>query len=1093
MLNSLFLKTPTAPDTEKNRIKTAYDFAEAIHSNVSRSNGTSFFSHTIATAVRIAEWTSDPDLIVGALLHDVLDKENTQKPAQIKDLQSLAGKETAQIISLVHELGKTQQGNLFLGMRIDSKYAMSPNIKTRAFLLKLASGMDLAEGLKSLPSEVTRQARGRLLLSKYVPLAVQLGMWEYKRQLEDICLKAISPNEFQLIEKWRNQLLEKNKAKIDEFENILIEACERKGIKAEIIVHHRHVYSIFHKMSASWSTHLEELINSGKSIDQLIRFTVLVNSIDECYLALSRIHGVGYPVTGNLQDNIAIPSPNGYTSLQTAIQTKTPFKSTKLKISIRTNAMREMGGKGVLYLPERKLWLIPENATENLNDNDGNFRCTAILMEFLRNEHQWRPNRIHIFTPQGTSKVLPYGSTPLDFAYAVHTDIGHRFSYASVNHQNISIDHVLQDGDVVEIFTNPNANPKRDWLTYTVSGRARQKISHWLDTAPKAIGSDRLQHALEKLNLNMRMPDVVNKITNYASESGKTLTEFVESIGREEVEVELVVNQLFSESFTPSARCVILANTDQKSFKKPLKFAECCKPDYPDEIIGCLGQKHIMIHKSRCLNAMRAKLHVSVSWENASPLRIPVKITITGNDRPGLVLDIVSVIANHLYNIVDLHASVLGGIAEVIFVLELPTPAIPDGLKNDLGAVHGVTGFLIPEESLQYMKAHAGASHTDSLTFGAIGNPYSPGRPIFDKSMFFGRQQKIKSIIECLLPAVQPTSILLCAQRRAGKTSLAWRIKEDRRIRSAYLPIFMDLSTAKMGTDQTFLRKISMRLHTDVKTAGIEFSPVDISTPFREGYLQFENSLEQLRRKNGRHLLLIMDEFESTLAANHRGDLSDEFFINLRAWSQTQPITFLVVGSHQLEIEAPLRFPEFLNVFSTQRLGAFRPQEARRLILEPSRHRLTYNDDAIEMVLFLTACYPYYIHLVCARLYNQASETFKTRIEIEHVETVKDALSNSSSRGNYAHLWNSASLYQEIALVAIAHIGGENGWAKGVEIEVVCKDNSLALTNALHELCDLETLEKRTQDGALEFHIQIPLFTSWIVKNFSLPNLLSKR
>ncbi|PKN91367.1 MAG: hypothetical protein CVU44_19840 [Chloroflexi bacterium HGW-Chloroflexi-6] len=1085
------------PSHKTEEVQAAYRVAHQVHAGSLRSSQQPFFEHVLKVAYQIACWAHDPDLTIAALLHDSLDDDHTHQPLKVNDIEKEFGGEIAGIVELVHYLGKKQEKNLFWGIEDPSPKRFPQAIRLQALLIKLASGEELAQGLRLVNDNIKRTNRSQILLSKYVPLAAQLGMWDCKRNLNDVCLNIIAPQEYEQLQAYQNELCEKHLHEIQAIENDITHACHQNGLQVEILIHRRHIYSLYKQVGKKWGPDFETITRRSLNINQVLRFNVIAPNIAACYQAIQFIHEYGAPVKHSWRDFLAQPKPNGYASLHTAIRIGKQ-QATQYGFNVFTPATLEISKHGLLFAPELKLWRFnnPE-ILESLPKTDGTSRCIEALFESLSaNDDTTSPSRISVFTPHGKRIYLPKGSTPLDFAYHLHTELGNKFDYAIVNHAPVAFGYSLCDGEVVEIFTKASNAPREEWLDVVFTESARNKIKQWLRKTPRSIGETRFQQSLQARGLEFQSQEVRIKISDFLQKKSTSLEKLFEEIGRGHLNADAVYTEIWEPgSQAQHTKVILAADAHEKVGHNPfwIKLSGCCKPVFPDDIIGCIHDERVTVHKINCAIALRARKHIHVKWEQKTPQPGWVHLKIQGNDRPGLVRDIAGVIANHFYNMGEFRASTSNGHAWIEFSLELPTPAVPEAILKDLRAVLGVNAINLSEETLAYLSRNPPTSKPANVFFNqGLANPYSPGRPIFERAMFFGRQQEIRSITQYLMPASQPTSILLCAQRRAGKTSLGLHIKNHTAITREYLPVFLDVSTARRDSDVKLLRKISQHIQLRVRDTGAEFEPITTDMPLEDAYFHFEQNLENLQKQLKKRILLILDEFEAAFDAYRQNILSLNFFIRLRSWSQLYPVTFLIIGSHSLLTESAHFFPDFSNVFLAKPLGGLRELDARRLIVEPSQFFLNYDDNAIERILSLTQCYPYYIHLICASLFNQAGKISQTLIGVEQVETVQKAMCTASARGNYAHLWNPDSPCHELALAAIAARTSGEDWIIQEKLSDLC-DDDFDLETALRELTDLETLEKRSQGNSFEYRIRLPLFTGWILNNWPLPYLLSKR
>jgi (p)ppGpp synthase/HD superfamily hydrolase len=1089
--------TQLFPESPGDKFHIAWEMAQTAHYGFLRSDSQPFLEHVLKTAVQIAEWTQDSNLAIAALLHDILDEEHSKEPISIRQIEAKFGTEIAQIVEFTYLLGKRQEKNLYWGIEEAEVGVFPAPVRLQALLIKLASGLELAQRLNLLPDQNKRINRAQILLSKYAPLAAQFGMWGYKRNLDDICLSNIAPQEFAFLAAYQKELCAKYQPALENIVDDLHLSCQALG-EIQIIPRPRHIYSLYKIVGKKWGPDFETIARGSLKIDNIMRFNVMVPTVQACYQAIQLIHEYGMPVQHAWRDFMAQSKPNGYAALHTAIQIGKQA-GIQYSFSIFTPTTLAISQQGLLFNPGLQLWRLEQTSQTGLSKADGGFRCIESLINGLRvKDNLDTAERIRVLTPHGKRITLPKGATPLDFAYHLHTELGNKFAYATVNHEPVTPDYQLQDGDLVEVSTDANNSPQEEWLEIAITPPARSKIKQWLNKTPRAIGENRLRQGLQARGLDVHSPQIRAHILDFVQSKSMSLDALFKEIGQGRISADSIYEEIWgNDSQTSSSKVTLTPESAGKWGNKPfwIKLSGCCRPVFPDEIIGCVHQQKITVHRTNCATALRAKNHIQVRWEQGAPQPTLVQIKIQANDRPGLVRDVTGVIANHFYNMDEFRATRSNNHAWIEFGLELPTPAVPENLLKDLRIVLGVNEIRLPEETLAYLSRNPQTSGTAKSLFGKtanMANPYSPGRPIFDRAMFFGRQQELRSIIQYLTPASQPTSILLCAQRRVGKTSLGLYIKSQPEITREYLPVFLDISTSNRDNDVSLLRKISQHLQLRLREHQVAIDAVSMNMTPDDAYFHFEQILETLEKELKKRLLLILDEFEAALESYLHYSLSDQFFTRLRTWSQLHPVTFLVIGGPKMVSQTAQLFPGFSNIFLTKPLRGLREIDARRLIVEPSQNFLNYDDNAIERILFLTQCYPYYIHLLCASLFNQAGKTSQTAVRLEQVESVRISMCADSARGNYSHLWNPGSACQELVLSAIAAQSGETGWIMREDLANLCPDDP-EIESALNELTSLETLEKRAQGISFEYHIRLPLFTGWILNNWPFDSIRNRK
>jgi len=469
-------------------IKKAYDFACIAHENQIRGTGESYITHPLETAYWLTRYEVDAQTIAAALLHDV-EEDN---PFYTKEIRNKFGDEIADLVHGVTKLGKIKiKKSWFLPIKIIQEYqekqlgferhieslrrmllAMSKDI--RIILIKFADrihNMETIEGVK--PEKRTRIALETIEI--YAPLAYRLGMGELKGILEDLAFPYAYPKEYQWLNKLVGPAYKEKEIYLEKFINILKKQLLDHKIKCKIHGRKKHFYSLYKKLLK----HDRDL----SKIYDLVAVRVIVNSIEDCYKTLGIIHSIWRPLIGRIKDFIALPKPNGYKSLHTTVF---GTDGEIIEVQIRTQEMHDQAENGIAshwHYSEKKtseeiqsdkfVWL------DELQKWQQNLKNSSELSEALKLD--FFSDRIYAFSPLGDIFDLPLGATPVDFAYSIHTDLGHNCVGAKVNNKLVKLNYQLKNGDIVEIINKKDSKPKRDWLKSVVTSRAKSKIRSFFD------------------------------------------------------------------------------------------------------------------------------------------------------------------------------------------------------------------------------------------------------------------------------------------------------------------------------------------------------------------------------------------------------------------------------------------------------------------------------------------------------------------------------------------------------------------------------------------------------------------------------------
>jgi GTP diphosphokinase / guanosine-3',5'-bis(diphosphate) 3'-diphosphatase len=652
------------PLADLSALERAYRFAAVAHADQVRASGEPYVTHPLAAAQTLAQIGLDPVAIQAALLHDI--PEDTEYSLQ--DVEERFGSEVARLVDGVTKLSKfstlsheeRQAENIrkmFLAMAED----------VRVVLIKLADRLHNMRTIGGLPVE-KQQRISRQTLEIYAPLAERLGIWQMKWELEDLAFKVLEPEQFRSL---ATQLETRRRARetyVQRAKLILRDALEASGIEAELSGRPKHIYSIHKKMQRK-SAHLNEVYD-------VYAIRVLVDELKDCYAALGVVHSLWRPIPGQFDDYIAMPKGNGYQSLHTAV---IAVDGKPLEVQIRTHAMHRVAEVGIAAH-----WRYKEGSRSE-RDYDAKLAWIRQLMDWQREisdatefveglKLEVFQDQVFVFTPKGEVKDLPAGSTPLDFAYRIHTDIGHRCIGAKVNNRLVPLDYKLKNGDIVEIVTTKAAHgPSRDWLNVVRTSHAKEKIRQWFKRQQRdenvAHGREALDRELRRLartSIEKVGPDRVAQMADQYKFG--SVDDFYAAIGYGAVSAQQVVIRMgvvddANEAVLPQSAPPAPVAPDGVRVKGVgdllVRFAQCCHPIPGDQIIGYITRgKGVTVHLRTCgtvLHERDVDRLVEVDWEGAPQRTYPIAIRLDAYDRTGLLSEITNVVADQKVNIVAAH------------------------------------------------------------------------------------------------------------------------------------------------------------------------------------------------------------------------------------------------------------------------------------------------------------------------------------------------------------------------------------------------------------------------------------------------------
>jgi GTP pyrophosphokinase len=653
-------------EAERELLRRAFDLASQAHANQKRASGEPYIQHCLAVAQMLAELHLDTATLAAALMHDTL--EDT--PVTHEELEREFGSEIAKLVDGVTKLGQIDQlsGMSERNIREDAKaeslrkmfLAMVDDV--RVVLIKLADRLHNMRTLSSLP-EYKRKRIARETLEIFAPLANRLGIWQMKWELEDLSLRHLEPETYKEIATLIDERRPNRERYIAEVVSRVREELSKAGVKAEVSGRPKHIYSIYRKMK-----------RKGVDFDQIYDVSgvrVLAESVRDCYTALGVIHSLWRPIPGEFDDYIATPKDNMYRSLHTAVVGP---EGKPLEAQIRTYEMHYTAELGIAAH-----WRYKEGQKQDpVFDNK---------IAWLRQLMEWRQevtdarefidslktdvfqDRVYTFTPRGDIIDLPTGSTPIDFAYHIHTEVGHRCRGAKVNGKLVGLDYQLRNGDQVEILTAKRGGPSRDWLNphlgYVKTSRARSKIRQWFKRQNRdeniVQGREVLEREFKRLGLDETPFDQIAKKFNFdkvddlmaAIGAGDINAHQIAGRALELVQPEEETLEIPPVRGTPTAPATGIRVRGVGDLLTNL--AHCCNPLPGDDIVGYITRgRGVTIHRQDCPNILRMNDRerlIEVDWGPEITETYPVDVRVEAYDRQGLLRDIASVVADEAINL----------------------------------------------------------------------------------------------------------------------------------------------------------------------------------------------------------------------------------------------------------------------------------------------------------------------------------------------------------------------------------------------------------------------------------------------------------
>jgi guanosine-3',5'-bis(diphosphate) 3'-pyrophosphohydrolase len=698
------------PSDDLELVRRAYEFSQKNHAGQARASGEPYLVHPLGVAQVLAEMKMDAVAIAAGLLHDSVEDTSVT----IVDIRKEFGEQVAHIVEGVTKISQIdfatreeQQAENLRKMML----AMVDDI--RVVLIKLADRLHNMRTLEHLPPE-RQQKIAKETLEIYGPIAHRLGMGKIRGELEDLGFRYLDPLTHQQVHDAVEARRKKGEQFLARVEQTLRDKLKEAGITAEVESRIKRLFSIHKK-----------LVRQKISVDQvydLYAMRVITKSLQDCYAVLGIVHNVWRPVPGRIKDFIAMPRPNFYQSLHTSVITEdgTPFE-----VQIRTEEMHRMAEEGIAAhwkykdgpvsaQDEQRLAWLRQVVEWQRDVSDPTEFLSTLKIDLY-------PEEVYTFTPKGKVVVLPRESTPIDFAYSIHTEVGHSCVGAKVNGRMVPLRHKLHSGDIVEIITQPGRTPSRDWLAVVKSSRARNKIKHWLNIHQREraieIGRKLIEKEARKYRVALKeiKDDELRKI---ASDYGLgQIDDLMAGIGYGKYSARQVLARLAPASAAPITdsegdktggiasvvRRVFGGDSSNNAIRVKghgdllVYRARCCNPIRGEDVVGYVTRgKGVAVHAVNCPNVVNLlyepERRIDVEWahDEGTPSSYPVKLTVFCDDRFGMLKQITAVISDSKTNIRDIQVRSSNAQANVDIILDIADLKHLENIINGVRKIPGV-------------------------------------------------------------------------------------------------------------------------------------------------------------------------------------------------------------------------------------------------------------------------------------------------------------------------------------------------------------------------------------------------------------------
>jgi GTP pyrophosphokinase len=697
------------PGFDEELLQKAYIFSAREHRGQVRSSGEPYLIHPLNVAYILADMRLDETSIAVGLLHDVLEDTLTTK----ETLQELFGEQVAELVDGVTKISRyayvskeEQQAETFRKMLL----AMVSDL--RVVLVKLADRLHNMRTLQYLSDE-KRIAVAKETMEIYAPIANRLGMGRIKGELEDLSFRHLHGRESEELQRAVDEKMAVSADVVGRIKKTLDQKLKANEIEGEVYGRVKSMYSI-------WSKLRRQDIDIGQLYDYLA-FRIITPSVKDCYAALGIIHQMWRPVPGRIKDYIAMPKPNFYQSLHTTVVAE---KGQPFEVQIRTREMDLIAEQGIAAH-----WKYKEGRV-GAHPDDQNFLWLRQVVEWQHEIKDPRvfldslkidlyPDEVYTFTPKGDVFAFPRGATPLDFAYRIHTDVGHHCVGARVNGKLVPLRATLKNGDIVEIMTGPTQTPNREWINMVATSRAKHKIRHWLNTEQKhrsiELGRKLIEREAKRYKVQWRKLVAENALDGVIAEHGlPRIDDLYADVGYGKISARSIVERFVTDDQkekgpTPEQPIGVLqqairkfnpfsssATIKVKGYDDLLTYlAKCCNPLPGEPIIGYVTRgKGVAVHSANCPNVknlmFNADREIGVEWADQRQSQFQVELELILEDRQGILARVISTISNLKTNIRQMETRTSDGKASVDLVLEIADLKHLEKVQRSLSDVDGV-------------------------------------------------------------------------------------------------------------------------------------------------------------------------------------------------------------------------------------------------------------------------------------------------------------------------------------------------------------------------------------------------------------------
>ena len=650
-------------------IKKAYEYGASAHENQTRMSGEPYICHPLSVALILSKMKMDKQAVSAALLHDVVEDTNIS----LADIEKIFDKEVASLVDSVSKIDQIKFENKAEAQAETFRKMILAMVKDiRVILIKLSDRLHNMRTLEHLPDK-KRKIKARETLDIYAPIANRLGINNIKNELEDLCIRHLYPYRYKVINKAIKKSKGGQKKLVKTISSKIVLAMTDEKITGEVIGREKELYSIYNKMKNK-KRYLDEVVD-------VFGFRIIVSNVNDCYKLLGVVHNLYKPRPGRFKDYIAIPRVNGYQSLHTTLFGP---KGLPIEIQIRTKEMDRLAESGVAahwkYKAKDKDLSPSLSQASDWLTKVGEFQKNMTSAEFLENvKIDLFPDKIYVFTPGGDIIPLRRGSTVIDFAYAVHTDIGNECVAAEIDRELSPLKTELQNGQTIKIKTKKGAQPNPDWINFAVTAKARSNLQGYLKNIRKSdaydLGRNLLNSALKEIGTSLRKIGKKRQNEVFSQLGVKNLRSLYEQIGFGDRLAPLTARHLaqdYKENISSEQSSLVIQGTEGMV----MTYGNCCNPIPGDNVMGYMSSgRGVVVHRDNCRNLKTFRKHptkwLSVRWKENIDREFSSQIHVETENKTGVLAEVASTIADSNSNIESVTVSGHEDHSDLIFTLSV--------------------------------------------------------------------------------------------------------------------------------------------------------------------------------------------------------------------------------------------------------------------------------------------------------------------------------------------------------------------------------------------------------------------------------------